>query len=57
MNNITVYQLIDSFQRTVVNKKFEMAAHSVSVWGDEKKQFDDSLWYKNIYDKDDLFDE
>lgn len=57
MNNITVYQLIDSFQRTVVNKKFEMAAHSVSVWGDEKKQFDNSLWYKNIYDKDDLFDE
>ena len=40
----------------MVNKKYEMEAHSVSVWGDEKKQFDDSLWYKNIYDKSDLFD-
>ena len=57
MNKLTVYQLIDAFQKTMVNKKFEMAAHSVSVWGDEKKQFDDSLWYKNIYDKDNLFDE
>ena len=55
MNGLTVYQLIDAFQKTMVNKKYEMFAHSVSVWGDEKEQFDDSLWYKNIYDKDDLF--
>ena len=56
MNGLTVYQLIDAFRKMMVNKKYEMAAHSVSVWGDEKKQFDDSLWYKNIYDKSDLFD-
>lgn len=56
MNNLTIYQLIDAFRKIMVNKKYEMVAHSVSVWGDEKKQFDDSLWYKNIYDKGDLFD-
>lgn len=56
MNKLTVYQLIDAFQKIMVNKKYEMVAHSVSVWGDEKEQFDDSLWYKNIYDSDDLFE-
>ena len=44
--NLTVFQLLDSFTRLQSNKIYDINATSVSVWGDEKKQFDFSLWYK-----------
>ena len=53
--DITIFQLLDAFQRIYNNEVQDISARSVSVWGDEKKKFDGSLWHKNIYDKDDIF--
>lgn len=48
---LTVFQLLDAFNRTQMNSMYEIDSTRVSVWGDEKKTFDVSLWYKNEYDK------
>lgn len=50
--DITVFQLLDAFQRIYNNEMQDITATSVSVWGDEKKKFDGGLWHKNIYDSD-----
>ena len=47
---LTVFQLIDSFNRLQVNAVYEINQTRVSVWGDEKKTFDSALWYKNSHD-------
>lgn len=49
--SLTIFQLLDSFNRTQANSVFAIDSTRVSVWGDEKKTFDASLWYKNEYDK------
>lgn len=49
--NLTIFQLLDSFNRLQVNSLFDINSTRVSVWGDEKKTFDAALWYKNEYDK------
>lgn len=48
---LTIFQLLDAFNRTQVNSMYDIDSTRVSVWGDEKKTFDASLWYKNNYDK------
>lgn len=48
--NLTVFQLLDSFNRLKANSMFKIDCTRVSVWGDEKKTFDAALWYKNHYD-------
>lgn len=48
--DLTMFQLLDSFNRLQVNEMYNIAAVGVSVWGDEKKKFDAALWYKNHYD-------
>lgn len=48
--DLTVFQLLDSFNRLQMNSVFSIDSTRVSVWGDEKKTFDSSLWYKNNYD-------
>lgn len=50
---MTVFQLIDSFHRLQTNAIYDIDSARVSAWGDEKKTFDVSLWYKNNYDKRD----
>ena len=52
--SLTIFQLLDSFNRTQANSVFEIDSTRVSVWGDEKKTFDVSLWYKNEYDKNNV---
>lgn len=47
---LTVFQLYDSFNRQQINEIFDMNKTGTSVWGDEKKQFDKALWYKNTYE-------
>lgn len=49
--DLTLFQLIDSFNRLQVNSIYEIDSTRVSVWGDEKNTFDVSLWHKNEYDK------
>lgn len=49
--DLTIFQLLDSFNRTQANSMYDIDSTRVSVWGDEKKTFDVSLWYKNNYDK------
>lgn len=49
--NLTIFQLYDSFKRLQVNKVYEIDSTRVSVWGDEKKTFDITMWYKNHFDK------
>ena len=48
--DLTIFQLIDSFNRLKTNAIYEIDSARVSTWGDEKKTFDAALWYKNIYD-------
>lgn len=47
----TVFQLLDTFERMQLKAIYDMNSTRVSVWGDEKKTFEASLWYKNNYDK------
>lgn len=49
--DMTIFQLIDSFDRLQANKMYDIDQRRVSVWGDEKETFDPTLWYKNNYDK------
>ena len=49
--DLTIFQLLDAFNRTQANSMYDIDSTRVSVWGDEKKTFDISLWYKNNYDK------
>ncbi|MDY4495001.1 MAG: hypothetical protein SPE24_09045 [Erysipelotrichaceae bacterium] len=48
---LTIFQLLDSFNRMQINSMFDIDSTRVSVWGDEKKTFNAALWYKNEYDK------
>ncbi len=43
---LTIFQLMDNFERLRVNEIYDSSRITVSVWGDKKKHFDDSLWYK-----------
>ena len=45
--DLTQYQLIDAFNRLRTNEIYDIDAKRVSTWGDEKRTFDISLWYKN----------
>lgn len=49
--DLTIFQLLDAFNRIQTNSMYDIDSTRVSVWGDEKKTFDVSLWYKNNYDK------
>ncbi len=49
--DLTIFQLLDAFNRMQANSMYDIDSTRVSVWGDEKKTFDVSLWYKNNYDK------
>ena len=49
--DLTVFQLLDAFNRMQANTIYDIDSTRVSVWGDEKKVFDVSLWYKNEYEK------
>ena len=47
---LTIFQLLDCFNRLQANAIYDIDSARVSTWGDEKKTFDAALWYKNIYD-------
>lgn len=49
--DLTLFQLLDSFNRLQVGTVYDIDSTRVSVWGDEKKTFNIALWYKNEYDK------
>ena len=51
--NLTIFQLLDSFNRLQSNAIYDIDSARVSTWGDEKKTFDIALWYKNYFDKTD----
>lgn len=46
----TLFQLFDQFNKLRSNDVHYINEVRVSVWGDEKKQFDPALWYKNQFD-------
>ena len=48
---LTVYQLMDTFDRLRNDAFYEISKTSVSFWGDEKKTFKPDAWYKNEFDK------
>lgn len=47
---LTVYQLLDLFDRMRIGEFYDIDSTRVSVWGDEKKTFKPDSWYKNEYD-------
>lgn len=50
--NLTIFQLMDTFASLQSDAAYEIDKTRVSVWGDEKKQFDPTRWYKNTYDNE-----
>lgn len=48
--DLTIFQLLDSFNRLQANAIYRIDCTRVSVWGDEKNTFDIALWYKNNFD-------
>lgn len=46
----TLFQIYDQFDRLRQDDAHYINSVRISVWGDEKNQFDESLWYKNNYD-------
>jgi len=48
---LTIFQLLDCFNRLQANAFYEIGWTRTAVWGDEKKTFDPSLWYQNNHDK------
>lgn len=48
--DLTIFQLLDSFEKLRGNSIFEIDCTRISVWGDKDKKFDPSLWYRNNYD-------
>ena len=46
----TLFQLFDQFNKLRSNDVHYINEVRVSVWGDEKKQFDPALWYKNLFE-------
>ena len=47
---LTIYQVLDSFDRLRGNEIYDIEKTRVSVWGDEKNVFKLDTWYKNEYD-------
>lgn len=47
---MTIYQLLDTFNKLQLTSIYDIDSTRVSVWGDEKKTFKPSLWYTNQYD-------
>lgn len=50
--DLTVYQLYDLFDRLTLIDQYNISSTGVSVWGDEKNQFQFGLWNKNFYEKE-----
>lgn len=50
----TLFQVYDQFEKAQNDDAHYMNCVRVAVWGDEKNQFDPSLWYKNNFDKQNL---
>lgn len=50
--DLTIFQLLDSFNRLEVSAIYDINWTRVAVWGDEKNKFDAALWYKNNQNKD-----
>lgn len=48
---LTIFQLMDAFNRIQSNILFEIDSTRVSVWGDEKNTFDVTNWYKNYFER------
>lgn len=53
VGGLTVYQLLDLFNRMRSGMFYDIDQTRVSVWGDEKNTFKPEGWYKNEYDKKD----
>lgn len=45
---LTIYQLLDTFNRLQNNAIYDIDSLRASVWGDEKKTFNPKLWYEKI---------
>lgn len=49
--DLTVFQLVDSFNRNRVNMEHLISTIRVSVWGDSDNKYDSNVWFRNEYDK------
>lgn len=49
--DLTVFQLLDSFNRQRMFMSYRINATSVSVWGDEKGYFKPDSWFRNEYER------
>lgn len=48
--NITIFQLMDTFNKLQITSVHKIDSIRVAVWGDEKNLYNAALWYKNQYD-------
>lgn len=49
--NLTIFELLDNFERMREGSFFEIEQTRIAVWGNEKGTFDFARWYKNDFDK------
>ena len=49
--DLTIFELLDSFERLQMGAIYDIESTTVSVWGNKDKSFDVTKWYKNEYDK------
>lgn len=49
--DLTIFELLDSFNRLQVGAIYDIESTTVSVWGSKDKSFDVTKWYKNEYDR------
>ena len=50
---LTVYQLMDTFDRLRRDVIYDIGKTSIAVWGDEKNRFKVEGWYHNEFDNED----
>lgn len=48
--DLTIFQLLDTFNRMTINSIHKISSARVAVWGDKEQKFDSTTWYKNYYD-------
>ena len=47
----TLFQLYDQFNKAYLNDTHYINSVHIAVWGDEKNEFDSSLWYTNTFNQ------
>lgn len=51
VNQLTILQLYDQFQRILIDRNYQIMARNASVWGTEGSEFKEDSYLKNLHDE------